>query len=88
MSKNDSLQLCDSFILKFNEGVISSDYLAESKIEHLGWGTPLMEHAKEIMKQSNHGTEVIENDTDENEMIFEEPSEWLSSYQRTFRIYS
>ena len=77
--RSDSLQFCDSFVLQFNEGVISSDYLAESKIEHLGWGTPLVEHTKEAMSQSDQITEVIENDTDEDEMIFEEPSRWFLS---------
>ena len=75
--KDDSLLLCDTFVLKFKQGVISSDYLADSKIEHLGWGSPLMEHVNGIMKKTNHETEVIENNSVEDEMIFEEPDGWL-----------
>ena len=78
--RGDSLNFCDSFVLQFNQGVISSDYLAESKIEHLAWGTPLVEHTKEAMSVSDQITEDIENDKYEDEIVFMEPSGWLLSH--------
>ena len=76
-------------MLQFNQGVISSDYLAESRIEHLGWGASIVEHTNEAVPVSGQVTVKYGNENIEDEMEFEEPSGWLLSHDiRNIWIFS
>ena len=67
--QGDSFNYCDSFVLQFNQGVISSDHLAESRIEYLGWGTSIVEHTDEAIPVSGQITGDNGNDNFEDEIV-------------------